>query len=399
MAETSGAGTGTLPGRAARRRTRRWALITAAVAVLAAGGITWALITSGPGPAPGSRPYGGYAGIPVVSQVTAQVRATLAYFQSNVTSLAISPDGTRVASADDTGDLRLWNLTTDRPIPLTGGGEAATFGLAATFSPDGTILAAAVPGGVSLWNARTGRFLRVLTHAGPTAPQAPQIPLQADAIAYSPNGNWLATGTIGGYTLLWQVATGQTFTMAQPAADLRGTGGIFAVAFSPDSKTLAAGDSSSQVLLYDVAGRTLQATLTNHGPDPRLGAGTAYGVLTLSYGDHGRLLAAGDLDGHVYLWDMTARQNLGYTASGADGVLSGDGRLLAWAPHAGNGNGVHVTSAATGSTVANGGDLTVAPFPDSESAVAINATGTLVAFANRDRITVWTIRTVPSARA
>src|SRR5207249_2274377 len=70
--------------------------------------------------------------------------------------------------------------------------------------------------------------------------------------------------------------------------------GVFSVAFSPDGKTPATGDSHETIKLRDVATGKEQATLNGH----------AEAVWSLAYSPDGKTLAAGNLDRTVKLWDV-----------------------------------------------------------------------------------------------
>jgi WD40 repeat protein len=121
---------------------------------------------------------------------------------------------------------------------------------------------------------------------------------------------------------IWKVATGQLlFTSHAPAGWM-----AWDVAFSPDGKTLAAGLSTGEVPLFDVASGWQVATLSGHG-----GA-----VNWLGFHPDGRSLAvAGSWTDHsVFVWDLATRKQSRRLSGHGSEVLSGsgawraDGRLL-----------------------------------------------------------------------
>jgi len=68
---------------------------------------------------------------------------------------------------------------------------------------------------------------------------------------------------------------------------------VLAVAFSPDGSQLASGSGDTTVRLWDLATQSPKATLRGH---------RAW-VLVVGWSPDGRLLATGDMDGSVWLWD------------------------------------------------------------------------------------------------
>jgi serine/threonine protein kinase/WD40 repeat protein len=144
--------------------------------------------------------------------------------------LALTPDGRSLVTAGRDG-ASLRELTVPEKLVLAGhGGGVPTVAI----SPDGTLLASGSKDRtVVFWDTATGRRLRTL----------PPFREFVQAVAFSPNGRWLVTGNWGSGIKVWDVTT-----LRQVAAPAHRLGpDIFAVQFSGDGKYLAATGNGFQV--------------------------------------------------------------------------------------------------------------------------------------------------------
>lgn len=175
--------------------------------------------------------------------------------------------------------MRLWNAQTgvwQRTMRHEGewGSADATWHLRVAFAPDGKTVASGAETGVHLWDPQTGalqRTLRTLTMEGfPQMDDGSKVFGTDDvwAVAFSPDGKTLAVGT-GDYMRyyawtgrvhLWDLQTGRR------KRTLRGhLGRVWTVAFSPDGRMVADGSGAAvgrgEVRLWDLQTATIQRTL------------------------------------------------------------------------------------------------------------------------------------------
>ena len=151
-----------------------------------------------------------------------------------ILTLALSPDGTRLVGSSISGELRMWDMATRRPL-LTFDGHQ-DFAGALCFSPDGRLLVSGGGDGVAcLWDVETGRRLHTF----------PGIDNAILSIVYAPDGTWIA-GTSFTRLTFWDTASGETL-FSQSFAK----GFVDALAVSRDGNILAFSHQTS-VFLWDV---------------------------------------------------------------------------------------------------------------------------------------------------
>ena len=164
---------------------------------------------------------------------------------SYVTTVTLA--GKVLVSGGYDGRLVWWDTKKKQKVRTTDAAHAKWIRQART-SPDGKLVVSVADDMVAkVWDAASGQLVRELRGHAEKTPQ--HFPSMLYTLAFSPDGQHVATGDKVGHVVVWETATGKkaaeldapvmyTWDVKQR---LHSIGGIRSLAFSPDGKSLAIG--------------------------------------------------------------------------------------------------------------------------------------------------------------
>jgi WD40 repeat protein len=237
---------------------------------------------------------------------TGELLARQEHHRHNIYTMMFSPDGKYLLTGSRDTTIQQWDAQTGERV---GGVRTAGQVKEMDYSPDGTAFAQ-----VGLFTS-VGEVIQHGTLATLFSLEGHSTRLRS--VAYSPDGQYLATGDENGVIVIHNPADGV------PLFSISGVHGeATALAFSPDGINLAVGNTYGEIEMWNLEQRSFAGKWFGH----------VHGVERLIYTRDGTVLISSGGDGSIRLWDpISGEKIIGLTGQGGavGGLsLSRDGSTL-----------------------------------------------------------------------
>lgn len=225
-----------------------------------------------------------------------------------VRGMALSPDGSTIASGDQNGHITLWDARSGekfRQMGEAGDGETSHV-RALAFSPDGQRLLSASTGQIILWDVGRGEPIRQLEgHA---------VSEDISGLAFHPDGRRALSGSFDDTAIIWDVETGQILDQLKGHSQ-----DVHSVAFSPDGSRAYTSSRDRSIRVWD----------TETGEEAQRLVGHTSLVTRMAFTADGRRLLSASSDKNLVLWEVSSgspiRQLEGHTDQVVGVAISPDG--------------------------------------------------------------------------
>jgi WD40 repeat protein len=252
-----------------------------------------------------------------------QLKTPEEVLQDSMKSIAFSPDSKLLISGGERGTIVLWNLESGHSIssdlPVSSNVSSLVFNPMFTPKSKGNIsyndfishndfASGDEQGNIITWQIIYNN-LKATSKAEGIYLMPLKLATYADKIstlAFSPDGNTLASGSSDSSVILWSVMSDRSDWFSQLLTGHDGP--INSITISSDGKTLASGDSNGNIILWDLDQRRFRKKLT--GEQEGISDEQRRDVYCLAFSPDGKTLVSGSDNEKITLWDVANNQQL-----------------------------------------------------------------------------------------
>ena len=206
--------------------------------------------------------------------------------EDTVFGASISPDSTRIAVGGADNTVRMIEAATGKELFKISNHENWVLGTLFTLDSK-RIISVGRDRAAKLTDAATGAFLENVN----------LLRGELAAIARHPSKEIIVIGGDERYAYIYQVDRGRNIRIADDANQIRKldreNGSIFALAWSPDGKTIAVAGLGPEVNLYDAESGKLTGSCKGHSA----------GIYVVAFSPDSKRVATGGFDGQIRLYD------------------------------------------------------------------------------------------------
>ena len=218
------------------------------------------------------------------------VQRTLSGHDSSVISLAFSPDSHYLATADEAGDIKVWEVATGELLSSLVGHQATVLDI--TFNPNATptqLLTASLDGTVKMWDLSSGQLIRSLSvYTG-----------GVKSIELSRQGTSLVTIDVGGSAIVWDTNSGRKLFQLSDNDEPGGDGQkakITDADYSPDNSLLVTADETGVISCWNAhSGQKIQSWVAHTDS-----------IRRVTFSRDGNQLVTASTDETAKVWDMAS---------------------------------------------------------------------------------------------
>jgi len=224
--------------------------------------------------------------------------------KTNFRSVAVTPDGKLILAGTFQGKLYIWEADKFSGMPEIIAAHSSVLS-SVTVSPSGQwFVTGGADGQLFLWTNNRKEFSKT---------RIDSVPAKINAVAFNPKGETLVYSCSNGELRSCQIhvnlqpgSPGQVIKPSTATISFKASDPLISLAFSPDGKSLAAGDSKGTIRIWKTAGM-------NESPELLIGRHST-GITCLAYSPDGKVLASGGYDGMVKFGSPDASNGKSVTA-------------------------------------------------------------------------------------